>query len=381
MKEITKDNWLTPPNNRWSFQNMSSIFDTTKLEKSPSPFVLSHKPESIEAFEFEGLNGKITIRQMLNESFTDAFLVLKNSEIVFEEYQNNMSPKSLHLMNSVSKTFVGMLIGVLAEEDKLSPNDEVIKYIPELEKTAFQGTTIQHALDMSAAVKFSEHYDDGDSKFWHEAAVVGWRPDLEKGSSPKTLLDYMSNLKETSQKNDEKFDYRTVLTNLVALAAERACGEKFQTILQKYIWDKLHAECDAKIVTDKNGFPYMGAGMNASARDLAKFGLMLMNNGVFNGTQVVPASWIQATLSQNEKYKNNFLKSEYALRLPDFHYRNQTWVGDKSTMLCLGIYGQAILVDQTNKLVIVKLSSHPEPDDPIILGTTFLGISALQEKL
>ena len=121
--------------------------------------------------------------------------------------------------------------------------------------------------------------------------------------------------------------------------------------------------------------------MNASARDLAKFGLMLMNNGFFNGTQVVPASWIQATLSQDKKYKNNFLKSEYALRLPDFHYRNQTWVGDKSTMLCVGIYGQAILVDQKNKIVIVKLSSHPEPDDPIVLGTTFLGISALQEKL
>ena len=81
MKEITKDNWLTPPNNRWSFQNMSSIFDTTKLMKSSSPFLLSHKPESIEAFEFEGLNGKITIRQMLDESFTDAFIVLKNSEI------------------------------------------------------------------------------------------------------------------------------------------------------------------------------------------------------------------------------------------------------------------------------------------------------------
>ena len=53
-----------------------------------------------------------------------------------------------------------------------------------------------------------------------------------------------------------------------------------------------------------------------------------------------------------KKYKNNFLKSEYALRLPDFHYRNQTWVGDKSTMLCVGIYGQAILVDQKNKIEV-----------------------------
>ena len=381
MKEITKDNWLAPPNNRWSFQNMSFLFKTTKLQKSISPVFLSRNLKSIESFKFEGLEGKKTIRQMLDESFTDAFVIIKDSKIIFEEYQNNMDRGSLHLMNSVSKSFVGMLIGILAEENKLNPKDKVIQYIPELEKSAFEETTIQHALDMTAAVKFSENYDETNSKFWHEAAVVGWRPELKENDSKKTLLAYMSDLVETSQKDDEKFDYRTVLTNIVALTAERACGKKFQTLLQEYIWDKLYTEFDAEIVTDESGFPYMGAGMNASAVDLAKFGLMLMNDGVFNGTRVIPKAWIQDTLSQDKKYKSNFLKSEYALRLPDFHYRNQMWVGNENTMLCLGIYGQAILIDQKNKVVIVKLSSHPEPDDPIILGNTFLGISAIQEKI
>ena len=149
---------------------------------------------------------------MLDESFTDAFVVLKDSKIVFEEYQNNMDQGSLHLMNSVSKSFVGMLIGILAEENKLNPKEKVIQYIPELEKSAFEETTIQHALDMTAAVKFSENYDETNSKFWHEAAVVGWRPELKENDSKKTLLSYMSYLDETSQKDDEKFDYRTVLT-------------------------------------------------------------------------------------------------------------------------------------------------------------------------
>jgi CubicO group peptidase (beta-lactamase class C family) len=75
---------------------------------------------------------------MLDESFTDAFLVIKDSKIIFEEYQNNMDRGSLHLMNSVSKSFVGMLIGILAEENKLNPSDKVIQYIPELEKSAFE---------------------------------------------------------------------------------------------------------------------------------------------------------------------------------------------------------------------------------------------------
>ena len=69
------------------------------------------------------------------------------------------------------------------------------------------------------------------------------------------------------------------------------------------------------------------------------------------------------------------------LRMSGFHYKNQIWVGGPETMICIGIYGQAIYIDQKNKVVIVKLSSHPEPDDPLILGNTFLGIAALSENL
>ena len=143
----------------------------------------------------------------------------------------------------------------------------------------------------------------------------------------------------------------------------------------------MKTEHDAQIVSDGNDFPYMGAGMNASARDLAKFGLMLMNNGTFNDTQIVPESWIKWTLEESAEYKNIFSKSEYGLRLPGFHYKNQIWVGGPEIMICIGIYGQAIYVDQKNKVVIVKLSSHPEPDDPLILGNTFLGIAALAENI
>ena len=379
--KITKTNWLMPPNNRWSFQNMSSIFKTTKLTKSNSPFILPQNLQPIDSLEFDGLDGKKTLRQELDSSFTDAFIVLKNGEIIFEEYQNDMKPESLHLMNSVSKSFVGMLIGILVEEKKLSPVDKITKYIPELENSPFINTTIQHALDMTAAVSFGEDYDDSNSEFWHEAAVVGWRPELVKTNSPKNILDFMCNLTNSSQEDDEKFNYRTVLTNVVALTAQRACGEKFQDLLQKYIWDKLHTEHEAHIVADETDFPYMGAGMNASARDLAKFGLMLMNNGTLNNERVVPESWIKETLNQDQSYKDKFLKGDYAARLPGFHYRNQTWVGDETTLICLGIYGQAIFIDQKNSLVIVKLSSHPAPDDPIILGNSFLGINAISENL
>ena len=149
MNNINKTNWLVPPNNRWSFKNMSSLFRTVKLSKSHDPYIIPQNLTNLESFEFDGLEGKVTIREMLDSSYTDAFVVLKDNNIIFEEYQNEMREDDLHLMNSVSKSFVGMLIGILEEKQKLNSKDKLKKYIPELQNSAFRETSIQHALDLS----------------------------------------------------------------------------------------------------------------------------------------------------------------------------------------------------------------------------------------
>ena len=92
----------------------------------------------LDSFEFDGLEGKTNLREMLDSSYTDAFVILKDSKIIFEEYQNEMKDNDLHLMNSVSKSFVGMLLGILQNEAKLSTTDKVIKYIPELQNLLFK---------------------------------------------------------------------------------------------------------------------------------------------------------------------------------------------------------------------------------------------------
>ena len=119
MNNVDKTNWLNPPNNRWSFRNMSSIFETVKLSKSDKPFIIPKNIINLDSFEFDSLEGKTNLREMLDSSYTDAFIILKDNNIIFEEYQNEMKDGDLHLMNSVSKSFVGMLIGILENEAKL----------------------------------------------------------------------------------------------------------------------------------------------------------------------------------------------------------------------------------------------------------------------
>ena len=67
---------------------------------------------------------------MIASTHTDSFLVLKNGEIIFEEYFNEMNPESLHLMNSITKSFMGMLVGILADKGVFDIKEKVTKYVP-----------------------------------------------------------------------------------------------------------------------------------------------------------------------------------------------------------------------------------------------------------
>jgi len=76
------------------------------------------------------------------------------------------------------------------------------------------------------------------------------------------------------------------------MVIERAANKRVQDLLEKYLWQKLKTEQDAVIVVDKTGLPFVGAGMNACTRDLARFGQMILNDGLYEEEQIVPKEWI-----------------------------------------------------------------------------------------
>ena len=318
---------------------------------------------------------------MLTSTHTDAFLVLKGGEILFEEYFNGMKPESLHLMNSITKSFIGMLAGILSNKGAFDIQDKVTKYVPELYDSAFADTTIQSALDMSAAVKFEENYDEPLCDFWKEASVVGWRPDLVDENSPKSLLDFAVSLKETEQEEISGYHYRSVLTNLIGIVLERATNKRVQDLLEEHVWQKLKTEQDAVLVVDRTGLPFTGAGMNACARDLARFGQMILNDGLYQGEQIVPKDWIDSTRIVDDDYRDRFAKSDHGAMLPGGHYKNYMWVANSEEMMCIGIYGQTIHINRNTGVVIVKFSSFPEPADELMFANSFLLLATVSNSV
>jgi hypothetical protein len=122
--------------------------------------------------------------------------------------------------------------------------------------------------------------------------------------------------------------------------------------------------------------------MNACARDLARFGQMIIQQGEYNGQQIVPQQWIDDTRNANDQAKINFAQSDYGAMMPGGHYRNQVWVedADKGVLVAIGIHGQVIYMNMQTQVVIVKLSTHPESASSLFQDG-FIAMRALSESL
>jgi CubicO group peptidase (beta-lactamase class C family) len=163
---------------------------------------------------------------------------------------------------------------------------------------------------------------------------------------------------------------------------ERVTGVPAPRLIAGEIWSKLGGEHDAYIALDGAGSAQWEAGFASSVRDLARFGQMLCQGGVFAGELVVPAWWIVDTRECGDR--RAFAASADAGLLPEASYRNGFWVsdrGDHTAFMGLGKYGQVLYVNQQAGVVIAKFSSQPRPSDDALTTLSFLGCDGLAEIL
>ncbi|MEE4108081.1 MAG: serine hydrolase [Halieaceae bacterium] len=381
---IDKSNWNIPPNNRISFQYMQSLFPTRRLVRhAGEAFSFEHRPVDVMGLSFQRADGSTaTVARMLEDSYTDSFLVVKSGAIVEERYYNGMHADSHHLLNSVTKSFVGALMGIAVEKGSIDVDARVSEYLPELSGPGWHGTTVRHLLDMTAGASYAEDYTDPETDFWKESSVVGWKPPLPEGATASTLLEYAALRDGKDQTDGALFHYKTLTTNVLGLLISRVLGEDLGDILTRELWSRLKTRNDANVVVDPAGNLYVGAGMSASTRDLACFGMMIANGGRLGGVQVVPRGWIDDTLRGEACSHENFMASDYA-GLGCDHYRNQFWVKDakQGVLLALGIHGQIVYMDCSSELVIVKLSTQPEAADLDVFMEAFAAMDVIADRL
>ncbi len=357
--------WDRPPWNRWTFQNMSQVLRTAPIRRSRTPQVSNPLPcalQNIEQLSFRCDNGtNTTISKFLDDTYTDGLLIIHNDHIIFEQYFNGMQPHSLHLGQSVSKSIVATAASVLFDRDIIKVNAPVTDYLPELSSTAWQGATVQQVLDMTTGVRYDETYDHRDSDIGKTDVACGWKPppeDLDTSNWPGCVWEQLLSLTHSEAPHGSRFLYRSIETEVLGFIMERVTGKRLPQILSEYLWAPMGAEEDANMTVDALGCSTASGGISASLRDYARFGKLLLDNGIVNGQQVVPAWWIEDIRDGPHGLFSHEAKEIFS----NGCYRNQFWIEDKTktTHVCLGVFGQAVYISQEYNMVAVKLSTWPE---------------------
>ncbi len=343
---VTKANWYVGPHNRWGLQHVREITPTTEISRGEGPVSpLPTNSQPIKDIPVTNIEGKeVTIADWLVDSYTDGFLVLHKGSILTEVYMNSMTEKSYHNFFSMSKSFTGNLAGILAGRGLLDMNNVVASYVPEMKDSAYGDATVRQLIDMTIGISYSEDYDDPDSDVYRYSRGANSNPNPDG----LTLYDLLPAFKKEGE-HGQKFRYVTANTDALGWVIQRAANRHLAELLATEIWGKLGAERDAYVISDLNGTPFLGGGLNTILRDAARFGLMMQQGGSINGVHVVPADWIK-------DIQTNSFKTGY----PGISYRNQWWVyPDMDAFAARGVAGQEIMIIPERELVIVKLSSWP----------------------
>lgn len=358
------------PQSRWSFSNFRQFLPTKSVWRGPGP--VSAQPTSeqdIASLPVTLSDGrKITFAEAMALTFADGIAVLHRGSIVHERYFGVLAPHLPHIAMSVTKSFTGVLAGMLVAEGAIDPQTPVVEFVPELGQSGFADARVQHVMDMTTGIAFSENYADpkADIAVWRRA--VGTAP-LEPGDVQKSMLEYLTTVPSLGT-HGEAFTYRTVNTDVLAWIIRRATRRPFAQLLSERLWQPLGAQEDAYMTVDRLGIEYAGGGLNTTLRDLARFGEMMRNRGRFNGRQIVPAAVVDEIARGADPAK--FPRATYPT-LPGWSYHNQWWVSHDShgVYMARGIHGQSIYIDPKAEIVIVRYASHPiagnVANDPVTL--------------
>ena len=251
-------------------------------------------------------------------------------------------------------------------------------YLPEfLQKDErFKQITIQHLLDMRSGLKWNE----GNYGLKDDAIKMAFRPNI-------TPYIYKVKVKELPGKQQ----YQSINTLLLAMIIEKATGTSITNYLQQKLWQPLGMETKATWTTDKHKREIAYAGLNATARDFAKFGDLFLHNGKWNGKQIISKDWVNSTASVDsmkkwEGYRNQFWGSEGNQQFSDSlsavagvaslkgssgNVKSYTSNGGAKmyyitytspSFYALGILGQYIYINPANNTVIVRMGhfwKHP----------------------
>jgi beta-lactamase family protein len=314
-------------------------------------------PSEVE-YEYQGEPHTEALENLLRRTGTRAFLILKDDKLIYETYLES-SRKEINTSFSSAKSFNSALIGAAIADGFIgSVNDPVIQYVPEIAGRGLDTLTIRDLLLMNSGIRYVE---GGELPFYYapfaDDALTYYPPDLRKVA--------------LSVKADETpigaaFHYNNYHPLLEGLIIERATGMHVAEYLQERFWKPMAAEFPASwsLDSEASGFEKMESGINARAIDYARFGLIFLHNGFWNGVQILPESWVRESTQPLRPDPRAWGTMSF---WPEYGgYYKYHWWGFNNTdgsydFFAHGRYDQFVYVAPRKNVVIVRLGDQLDP--------------------
>ena len=358
---ISLANWRQSPYNRFSFHHVREFIPTADVLSDHRPAAFT--PNLIDAAWLAGELNEHDLSQTLEASSTDAFVVVRQNELIFEWRADHYQSAQPHILFSVSKSVTGLLVGILESQGLIDPAAEVGDYLSEAKDSGYGHCTVQQVLDMQAQVAFIEDYHDQTGAFARYRSATGWNPPSTSAAESEGLAEFLLSLKSTGDPHGQVFRYLSPNSDLLGIIAERATNHRFADLLAAHIWQPLGCAHDAYITVDHKGAARSAGGLCVHPFDLALLGSAIAQAAAGEDHPVIPRKWINDTLSNGNL--DAWRSGDFANFLPNGNYRNQWYLNDigSPAILAIGIHGQWLYIEPKSQTVIVKFSSEAQPVD------------------
>jgi CubicO group peptidase (beta-lactamase class C family) len=358
------------PSDVWDYQK----FPARAVNNGPAAFQLkqSLRPELFQTMTIEykqdGQVKQANLEEFLQSTQTTSFIVIQDDAILYEGYFNGYNRDSIVTSFSMAKSVTSALIGIAIDEGRIgSVDDPIVHYLPELRDKGLDGVTIRHLLLMSSGIRYVS-----DDEISGPAELSPFSDDGLSYSYPNLRSQALAVVPDAKQPGAE-FNYNNYNPTLLGIILERSTHMPVAQYLQEKIWEPLGMEYPASWSLDskESGFEATLCCLNGRAIDFAKFGRLFLNNGNWNGTQIISEQWVEASTSPYPNPNGNIAWRAHTWfsNWPESngYYKYQWWGKIKPDgsydFMAIGHLGQRIYVSPQNRAVAVRFGISDEGVD------------------
>ena len=300
--------------------------------------------------EAQGLDPMLVARVYYNAAELEtlySLLVIRNGYLIAEDYFNEGSVNQKGRLQSVTKSFSSALVGIALDQGYLSSVDQkMVDFFPEVADQITDPRKEQITIRDLLQMRTGYPWEESDPVFWDG---------LLSGHYPPLIEEFPL----TGDPGTE-FNYSNLSSNWLGIIVDRATGMNLTTYAEQNLFLPLGVEV-GEWGTDAEGYNNGCGDLHLTPRDAAKFGLLYLNDGVFDGNQVVPADWVHDSLQRYSEDINltGGFPPNWGLSFHDIGYGYQWWsarIGEHHYDYAAGHGGQLIVLLDELDMVIVTTS-------------------------